>query len=262
MVKSKVNHFDHGKFVFWPWSWSKCVFFGLISCQNLWLTISTMKNLDFGHGHGRNFYHMTIVISKFWPWSWSKIFDHMTMTPARRPYGQKIMVALPPPPNHFTAGAVLPGRQTSQINTDTVRELLKDLPHNERSSASVLSMMDNMPPLLSMMLPNARLPSQLTELSRPPMQQSGTPDQRPVLEDQRTVNQSSVKCSDESRSRTDKAPLDLSSILGSIGSIDKIASITDMLKSSNQTSSDNQNQSCNNQPTQSITRYVICFDVQ
>ena len=56
-----------------------------------------MKNLDFGHGHGQNFDHMTIVISKFWPWSWSKIFDHMTMTPARRPYGQKIMVALPPP---------------------------------------------------------------------------------------------------------------------------------------------------------------------
>ena len=58
-----------------------------------------MKNLDFSHGHGRNFDHLTIVISKFWPWSWSKIFDHMTMTPARRPYGQKIMVALPPPPD-------------------------------------------------------------------------------------------------------------------------------------------------------------------
>ena len=93
------------------------------------------------------------------------------------------------------------------------------------------------------------------------MQQSGTPDQRPVLEDQRTVNQSSVKCSDESRSRTDKAPLDLSSILGSIGSIDKIASITEMLKSSNQTSSDNQNQSCNNQPTQNITRYLSAFKI-
>ena len=93
----KGQPFDHGKFVFWPWSWSKCSFFGLISCQNLRLTISTTKNLDFGHGHGRNFDHMTIVISKFWPWSWSKIFDHMTMTPARRPYGQKIMVALPPP---------------------------------------------------------------------------------------------------------------------------------------------------------------------
>ena len=73
------------------------LFFALISCQNLRLTISTMKNLDFGHGHGRNFDHLTIVISKFRPWSWSKIVDHMTMTPTRRPYGQKIMVALPPP---------------------------------------------------------------------------------------------------------------------------------------------------------------------
>ena len=97
-VKSMVNHFDLGKFVFWPWPWSKWVFFGLISCRNLRLTISTMENLDFGHGHGRNFDHLTIVISKFWQWSWSKIFDHMTMTPARRPNGQKIMVALPPPP--------------------------------------------------------------------------------------------------------------------------------------------------------------------
>ena len=61
-----------------------------------------MRNLDFGHGHGRNFDHLTIVISKFWPWSWSKIFDHMTMTPTRRPYGQKIMVALPPPQINFS----------------------------------------------------------------------------------------------------------------------------------------------------------------
>ena len=57
-----------------------------------------MENLDFGCGHGRNFDHLTMVILKFWPWSWSKIFDHMTMTPGRRPNGQKIMVALPPPP--------------------------------------------------------------------------------------------------------------------------------------------------------------------
>ena len=55
-----------------------------------------MENLDFGHGHGRNFDHLTMVMLKFWPWSWSKIFDHMTMTPGRRPNGQKIMVALPP----------------------------------------------------------------------------------------------------------------------------------------------------------------------
>ena len=62
-----------------------------------------MENLDFGHGHGRNFDHLTMVMLKFWPWSWSKIFDHMTMTPGRRPNGQKIMVALPPPPNYLHA---------------------------------------------------------------------------------------------------------------------------------------------------------------
>ena len=37
------------------------------------------------------------VILKFWPWSWSIIFDHLTMTPGRRPNGQKIKVILPPP---------------------------------------------------------------------------------------------------------------------------------------------------------------------
>ena len=57
-----------------------------------------MVNIDFGSGHGQNFDHLTMVILKFRPWSWSKIFDHMTMTPGRRPNGQKIMVALPPPP--------------------------------------------------------------------------------------------------------------------------------------------------------------------
>ena len=55
---------------FWPWSWSKKT----------------------------NFDHLTTAISKFWPWSRSKIFDHLTMTPERRPNGQKFMVILPPPP--------------------------------------------------------------------------------------------------------------------------------------------------------------------
>ena len=45
--------------------------------------------------------NLTMVMLKFWPWSGSKIFDHMTMTPGRRPYGQKIMVALPPPPDEL-----------------------------------------------------------------------------------------------------------------------------------------------------------------
>ena len=34
-----------------------------------------MKYLDFGNGHGRNFDHLTIVISKFWPWSWSMLIN-------------------------------------------------------------------------------------------------------------------------------------------------------------------------------------------
>ena len=57
-----------------------------------------MENMDFGCGHGQNFDHLTMVILKFLPWSWSKVSDHMTMTRRRRPNGQKIMVALPPPP--------------------------------------------------------------------------------------------------------------------------------------------------------------------
>ena len=70
---SKLTNFDHLTMVileFWRWSWSK------------------MANFD----------HLTTEISKFWPWSWSKIFDHLTMTPGRRPNGQKIVVILPPPP--------------------------------------------------------------------------------------------------------------------------------------------------------------------
>ena len=55
--------------------------------------------------HGRNFDHLTIVILNFWPWSRSKIFDHMTMTPGRRPNGQKIMVALPSPPGLLPSAA-------------------------------------------------------------------------------------------------------------------------------------------------------------
>ena len=88
-----------------------------------------MKNLDFCHGHGRNFGHLTIVISKFWPWSWSKIFDHMTMTPARRPYGQKIMVALPPPLNFSRSGSNLickPGKSKSAKITRIRRNFINE----------------------------------------------------------------------------------------------------------------------------------------
>ena len=42
-----------------------------------------------------NFDHLTIGILKFWPWSWSKIVDHLTMTPGRRPNGQKSWSSYP-----------------------------------------------------------------------------------------------------------------------------------------------------------------------
>ena len=82
---------------FAPWSMVK---YGIFRA-NLWWefrsTILTMENLDFSRGHGQNFDHLNMVILKFRPWSWSKIFDYITMTPGRRPNGQKIVVALPPP---------------------------------------------------------------------------------------------------------------------------------------------------------------------
>ena len=49
-----------------------------------------------------NFDHLTTDISKFWPWSWSKMFDHLTMTPGRRPNGQKNHGHLTPPIVHLT----------------------------------------------------------------------------------------------------------------------------------------------------------------
>ena len=72
-IMVKLSNFDHLTTEipqFWPWSWSKKT----------------------------NFDQLTTAISKFWPWSWSKIYDHLTMTPGRRPNGQKFMVILPPPP--------------------------------------------------------------------------------------------------------------------------------------------------------------------
>ena len=58
VVKSKVYHFEHGRyFQFQPWSWSKWVFL----CSNYLAKFKInhldhyMENLDFGHSHGRNF---------------------------------------------------------------------------------------------------------------------------------------------------------------------------------------------------------------
>ena len=83
----KLANFDHlttAILKFWPRSWSK------------------MANFD----------HLTTVILKFWPWSWSEIFDHLTMTPGRRPNGQKIMVILPPPPplDHIRQSSFVDGQ--------------------------------------------------------------------------------------------------------------------------------------------------------
>ena len=91
ILTMRNSYFGHGQ---------NGYFCGQISWSNFRMTILTMENMDFDCGHGKNFDHLTMVILKFRPWSWSKIFYHMTMTPRRRPNGQKIMIALPlaPPP--------------------------------------------------------------------------------------------------------------------------------------------------------------------
>ena len=61
VVRSTVYHFDHRKFVFHSWPWSIMVFLVKFCGKIFRLTILTMENLDFGHGHGRNFDHLTMV---------------------------------------------------------------------------------------------------------------------------------------------------------------------------------------------------------
>ena len=93
----KLTNFDHlttAILKFWPWSWSKMANFDH-------LTTVILKFWRWSWSKMANFDHLTTVILKFWPWSWSKIFDHSTMTPGRRPNGQKIMVILPPPPPNY-----------------------------------------------------------------------------------------------------------------------------------------------------------------
>ena len=68
--------------------------------KKLTMTMMTLSILPWSMVKMTNFDHLTTEILKFWPWSWSKIFDHLTMTPGRRPNGQKIMVILPPPSLH------------------------------------------------------------------------------------------------------------------------------------------------------------------
>ena len=57
-----------------------------------WSWSKIFDHLTVTPGRRPNFDHLTTVILKFWPWSWSKIFDHLTVTPGRRPNGQKIVV--------------------------------------------------------------------------------------------------------------------------------------------------------------------------
>ena len=66
----QIRPFDHG------YSWILAMFM-----VKKWpfLTIWPRQFWNFGHGHGQKF------------------FDHLTMTPGRRPNGQKIVVILPPP---------------------------------------------------------------------------------------------------------------------------------------------------------------------
>ena len=86
MVKlTNFGHLTTEILEFWPWSWSKIAIFD----------------------------HLTTAILKFWPWSWSKIFDHLTMTPGRRPNGQKIVVILPPLINFFTMSLLHEGARSA-----------------------------------------------------------------------------------------------------------------------------------------------------
>ena len=97
-----------------------------------------MENLGFGCGHGRNFYHLTIVIMKFWPRLWSKIFVHMTMTHRHR-HGQKIVVTLPSLPSIIVAldlaydhdnniyNSNFPGRLSSTSLIHSASDILENL---------------------------------------------------------------------------------------------------------------------------------------
>ena len=93
MVKFKVYHLT--KFVSWSWSWSLQTFYGPTFAVMFWYTILTIKNFDFGHGHGPNFYrNLGTVILKFWPCHGHGDND----TWRHRLNDQKIVAALLPNP--------------------------------------------------------------------------------------------------------------------------------------------------------------------
>ena len=82
-----------------------------------------------------NFDHLTTEILKFWLWKWSEDFDHLTMTPGRRPNGLKIMVILTPQTytwglSNITHSLATLGRALCLNNTLAIARVL--FKHNER----------------------------------------------------------------------------------------------------------------------------------
>ena len=81
-----------------------------------------------------------------------------------------------------------------------------------------------------MLLPNNRLPHQLTALSRPQLQQPDSLNQN--VENGSSENRQSLgeSVSDNVRTKVDKSSIDLSSILGSIGSLENVSALTEAFK--------------------------------
>ena len=88
-----------------------------------------------------------------------------------------------------------------------------------------------------MLLPNNRLPPQLTALSRPQLQQPDSLNQN--IDNGSSENGPSLgeSVSDDVRTKVDKSSIDLSSILGSIGSLENVSALMEAFK--NNTLSDN-----------------------
>jgi hypothetical protein len=156
-------------------------------------------------------------------------------------------------------------------------------------------MMDNMPPLLSALLPSnmTRLPPQLTSLHRPPLEQSGVQNRNNLeqsgaqnrnnleqsgaknqnnleqsgaknqnnLEQSGAQNQNNLRCRsdneqssvpEETRTKVEKSPFDMSSILGSIGSLQNVAALANVFKDNRPTDNPSNDQS------KTSSRYVQC----
>ena len=73
------------------------------------MDVLTIENLDFGHGHCQTFRLFDHNNLKILAMAMVRNFLTMTMTPGRRPDGQKFVAALTPPPPprliiHFQEG--------------------------------------------------------------------------------------------------------------------------------------------------------------